>query len=96
MLLLAKQNPAKFNMTDKKLKKILKFCGKCYTTFLSGQLFNNYLSGLIGSIEEDLQANPKVESPFKNKEFIEQFREYLKVKSDQITVLLNSPHDMTA
>jgi hypothetical protein len=36
MLLLAKQNPAKFNMTDKKLKKIMKFCAKCYTTFLSG------------------------------------------------------------
>jgi hypothetical protein len=89
MLLLAKQNPAKFNMTDKKLKKIMKFCAKCYTTFLSGQLFNNYLSGLISSIDEDLKANPKVESPFKNKELMEQFREYLRVKSDKILVLLN-------
>jgi hypothetical protein len=56
---------------------------------LSGQLFNNYLSGLISSIEEDLKANPKVESPFKNKELMEQFREYLRVKSDKIMVLLN-------
>jgi hypothetical protein len=63
---------------------------------LSGQLFNNYLSGLISSIEEDLKANPKVESPFKNKELMEQFREYLRVKSDKILVLLNSPNDMTA
>jgi hypothetical protein len=83
-------------MTDKKLKKIMKFCAKCYTNFLSGQLFNNYLTGLIQTIEEDLKANPKVESPFKNKEFMEQFREYLKVKSDRITVMLNSPNDITA
>ncbi len=83
-------------MTDKKIKKIIKFCGKCYSNFLSGKLFDNYLTGLIGSIEEDLKANPKVESPFKNKELIEQFKEYTKDKSDRITVLLNSPNDMTA
>jgi len=27
---------------------------------------------------------------------MEQFREYLRVKSDKILVLLNSPNDMTA
>jgi hypothetical protein len=97
MLLLARQNPAKFGMTDKKIKKIMKFCAKCYTNFLSGKLFSNYLEGLIASINEDLVANKgQLENPFKNKEFMEQFHEYLEVKSGKITTLLQNPYDMTS
>jgi hypothetical protein len=31
-------------------KKIQKFCAKCYSNFLCGQLYTNYLDGLISSI----------------------------------------------
>jgi WASH complex subunit 7, N-terminal len=47
MFLIAKNNPAKFGMTDRKIKKIQKFCAKCYSNFLCGQLYTNYLEGLV-------------------------------------------------
>lgn len=53
MFLLAKSNPAKFGMTSKKVNKIKKFCDKCYSNILSGNLFTNYLTGLLISIDED-------------------------------------------
>ena len=75
MLLLAKQNPAKCGMTDKKVRKIQKFCAKCYQNFLCGQLFTNYLTGLIATIEDEMKdpkSLPKgFEVPMKNKEFAE-------------------------
>lgn len=79
MFLIAKNNPAKFGMTDRKIKKIQKFCAKCYKNFLSGQLYTGYLDGLINSIAGDAQTS-KFDPINKNKEFQEQFREYLKAK----------------
>jgi hypothetical protein len=43
------------------------------------------LDGLVKSIAEDMQTNTsKIEHPQKNKEFMEQFREYLKAKVGKI------------
>ena len=50
MFLIAKNNPTKFGMTDRKIKKIQKFCAMCYSNFLCGQLYTNYLEALVGSI----------------------------------------------
>ncbi len=43
MFLIAKNDPAKYNVTDRKIKKISKFCNKIYSNILCGQLYNNYL-----------------------------------------------------
>lgn len=43
MFLIAKNDPAKYNMTDRKIKKIQKFCSKIYSNILCGQLYVNYL-----------------------------------------------------
>ena len=53
MLLIAKNNPAKFGMTDRKVRKIQKFCAKCYSNVLCGKLYTNYLDCLLTSISED-------------------------------------------
>lgn len=50
MFLIAKNNPQKFGMTDRKVKKIQKFVVKCYQNFLCGKLYINYLDGLVASI----------------------------------------------
>jgi hypothetical protein len=68
MFLIAKNNPAKFGMTEKKVKKIQRFCQKCYQNFLCGQLYKNYLEGLIASMLQDTQTS-KFEPVAKNKEF---------------------------
>ena len=97
MFLLAKSNPAKFGMTSKKVNKIKKFCDKCYSNFLCGNLFTNYLTGLIGSIEEDSKnSQQKVDPINKNKEFMENFHEYLTKKIGKIQMLLSNPNDMTS
>ena len=36
MFLIAKNNPAKFNFNDRKIKKIQKFCNKIYANILCG------------------------------------------------------------
>jgi hypothetical protein len=41
MFLIAKNDPAKYNFTDRKLKKIQKFCNKIYSNILCGQLYTN-------------------------------------------------------
>ena len=43
MFLIAKNDPTKYNMTDRKIKKIQKFCSKIYSNILCGQLYTNYL-----------------------------------------------------
>jgi hypothetical protein len=62
-------------MTDKKVRKIQKFCAKCYQNFLCGQLFTNYLGGLIATIEDEFKDPKSVpkgfEIPMRNKEFAE-------------------------
>jgi hypothetical protein len=43
MFLIAKNNPGKYNFTEKKLKKVQRFCNKIYSNILCGSLFTNYL-----------------------------------------------------
>jgi hypothetical protein len=83
-------------MTDKKVRKIQKFCARCYQNFLSGRLFENLFIGLLSSIDEDMKTSvPKgFEPPMKNKEFYDQFKRYLDAKADKITTLLSNPYDM--
>ncbi len=87
MFLIAKNNPAKFGMTDRKVKKIQKFVVKCYQNFLCGKLYTNYLDGLIASIAQDMTTS-KFQPIKDNKEFKEQYREYLKQKVVKIQMLL--------
>jgi WASH complex subunit 7, N-terminal len=95
MFLIAQNNPAKFGMTDRKVKKIKKFIVRCYENFLCGKLYTNYLEGLIKSISDD-QVQHKFEPIQKNKEFQEMYREYLKQKVVKIDMLLNNPYDMVS
>jgi pantothenate kinase-related protein Tda10 len=60
MLLIARNNPAKFGMTDRKVKKIEKFVRRCYDNFLCGKLYTGYLDGLVKNIAADM-VNTKVE-----------------------------------
>ena len=90
MFLIAKNNPAKFGMTDRKIKKIQKFCAKCYSNFLCGQLYTNYLDGLLASIGEDMKTT-KFDPIGKNKEFQENYKDYLKQKVARIDMLLKNP-----
>lgn len=87
MLLIARNNPAKFGMTDRKVKKVEKFVKRCYENFLCGKLYTSYLDGLVKNIAADM-VNTKVEPIQKNKEFLEMYREYLKQKVVKIQMLL--------
>jgi hypothetical protein len=64
MFLIAKNNPAKYNFTDRKIKKIHKFCNKIYSNILCGQLYINYLQQLRKVIMDETK-----DMVFKNKEF---------------------------
>lgn len=90
MFLIAKNDSGKYNMTDRKIKKIQKFCSKVYSNILCGQLYTNYLDQLCKVI---LTESGK-EIVFKNKEFAEKFKEYLKKKIEDISMLLSNPGDM--
>ena len=90
MFLIAKNDPAKYNMTDRKIKKIQKFCSKVYSNILCGQLYSNYLDQLCKVI---LQESGK-EKVFKNKEFSEKYKDYLKKKVEDVGMLLSNPGDM--
>ena len=65
MFLIAKNDPAKYNFTDRKIKKIQKFCNKIYTNILCGQFFTNYLENLTKVILNETGKD----MVFKNKEF---------------------------
>jgi len=90
MFLIAKNDPTKYNMTDRKIKKIQKFCSKIYSNILCGQLFVNYLDQLYKVILNETGR----ELLFKNKEFNNKFIEFLKKKIDDIGMLLSNPGDM--
>jgi len=90
MFLIAKNDAAKFSMTDRKIKKIQKFCSKIYSNILCGQLYTNYLDQLYKVI---LNETGK-EHVFRNKEFNAKFQEYLKKKIEDVGVLLANPGEM--
>lgn len=46
MILMARSNPQKYNVHQKQLSKLDKYCSRLYTNILSGQLFEIYLNGL--------------------------------------------------
>ena len=66
MFLIAKNDPQKYNFTDRKVKKIHKFCSKIYSNILCGQLFTNYLDQVCKVILSE--TNDK-DFMFKNKIF---------------------------
>ena len=90
MFLIAKTDPAKYNMTDRKIKKIQKFCSKCYSNILCGQLYTNYLDQLCKVIFQETGKD----LVFKNKEFYGKFQEYLKAKIARIEMYLANPCDI--
>lgn len=92
MFLVVKNDPAKFNFTTKKLKKIQKFCQKMYSNILCGHLYTNYLDQLCKVIMSETDKD----SPFKNKEFSAKYLEFIKYKIDSVTTLLSNPGDMNA
>lgn len=47
MFMMAQGNPTKYNITNKNLKKVMKFCQKIYQNILSGKLYDDYLDGLV-------------------------------------------------
>ena len=54
-------------------KRLNRFCSKVYQNILSGNLYEEYLSGLKESIRIDLG-----DKLFKNKTFMEKYLEYIK------------------
>ena len=83
MFLIAKNNPDKYNVTERKIKKIQKFCLKMYSNILCGQLYNNYLDQLQKVIQLDTK-----DTIFKNKEFAVKYLDYINTKIDKVAVLL--------
>lgn len=92
MFLMAQTNPAKYNITSKKLKRVMKFCQRIYQNILSGNLYDNYLDGLIKTILEETGSS----FVFKNKTFKEKYLEYIKWKIDLVFSKLNSEGEMHA
>ena len=60
-------------------KRLNRFCSKVYQNILSGNLYEEYLSGLKESIRLDLD-----EKLFKNKTFMEKYLEYIKWKIKEV------------
>lgn len=90
MFLMAQTNPAKYGITSKKLKKVMKFCQRIYQNILSGNLFDQYLEGLQKTILEETGTK----QVFGNKTFKEKYVEYIKYKIDLVTIKLNTPGDL--
>lgn len=89
---MAQTNPAKYNITSKKLKKVMKFCQRIYQNILSGTLFDQYLEGLTKTILEETGSK----FVFGNKTFKDKYMEYIKYKIDLVTIKLNTPGDLQA
>lgn len=92
MFMMAQNNPAKYNLTSKKLKKIMKFCQRIYQNILRGNLFDNYLEGLVKTILEETGTK----FVFGNKTFKEKYIEYIKYKIDLVNIKLNTTGDLQA
>lgn len=90
MFLMAQTNPTKYNITQKRLKRVVKFCQKIYQNILSGHLYDNYLDGLVKTILEE--TGPKY--VFHNKTFKEKYLEYIKYKIELVNVRLQTAGDM--
>jgi len=89
---MAQTNPAKYNITTKKLKKVMKFCQRIYQNILSGTLYDNYLDGLCKTIMEETGSK----FVFQNVTFKEKYLEYIKYKIELVNVKLSTPGDMEA
>lgn len=92
MFMMAQNNPTKYNLTSKKLKRIVKFCQRIYQNILSGNLFDNYLEGLVKTILEETGTK----FVFGNKTFKEKYIEYIKYKIDLVNIKLNTTGDLQA
>ena len=92
MFMMAQTNPEKYNITSKKLKRVVKFCQRIYQNILSGNLYDNYLDGLVKVILEETGSK----FVFANKTFKEKYLEYIKYKIDLVNVKLNTVGDMHA
>jgi hypothetical protein len=57
MFLITKNNPQKFGMTSRQIKKIQKFVVLCYDNFLCGKLYSSYLKALMDNMNEDFVTN---------------------------------------
>ena len=72
-------------------KRLNRFCSKVYHNILSGNLYEEYLSGLKESIRIDLD-----EKLFKNKTFMEKYLEYIKWKIKEVETQLSEPGNIKA
>jgi hypothetical protein len=70
----------------------MKFCQKIYQNILSGNLYDNYLDGLVKVILEETGSK----FVFGNKTFKEKYLEYIKYKIELVNSKLNTPGDMHA
>lgn len=78
-----KSNPDQYTITPKMFKRLNRFCSKVYQNILSGNLYEEYLSGLKESIRIDLG-----DKLFKNKTFMEKYLEYIKQKTKDVETQL--------
>lgn len=91
MFLMAQTNPVKYKITNKDLKKLMKFVQKIYANILSGQLYDNYLDGLYKVIQEETGKK----FVFENKTFKEKYLEYIKFQIAKVDGKLANPADKT-
>ena len=91
MFLMAQNNPKKYKISHKDLKKLMKFVQKIYANILSGQLYDNYLDGLHKVIMEETGKK----FVFENKTFKEKYLEYIKFQIAKVDGKLANPADKT-
>jgi hypothetical protein len=91
MFLMAQNNPNKYKISHKDLKKLMKFVQKIYANILSGQLYDNYLDGLHKVIMEETGKK----FVFENKTFREKYLEYIKFQIAKVDGKLANPADKT-
>lgn len=84
-----KSNPDAYTIDKRMLRRLSKFVEKMYANILAGNVYEQVINSVKGSIREDFQKKP--DRFFKNKCFQEKYLEYLKYKLDYVQTQLGTP-----